>query len=414
MAVAVADKQGTNNVSQGTTLDLTTLTVSGSNTGIIALISTTGVPTGVTVVWDPAGANQSLALIDSEADPSGSQVTVFAFLLIAPTAGNKTLRYTASGGGNQYVSIQAVALTGADQSTLITSADTLKNNGNSTTPTTGAVTSSSDGATFAATANNTVFVSSNNQTLIFSASTGGVGGSGTYALGGSTNTHSWTLSTNPNWACIGVHVIAFTAGSPPTLTTVSPNTGNHNTTVAVTLTGTNFVASGLAVSISGSNVAVTSVTYVSPTSVTCNFVIDITAAAGARNVSVTTVNGTSGNQTFTINTPPTISSISPIQVDVNTTNTTITVTGTGIATTGLAASISPSTDLTIHSVSFGSSTSMTFQVDVASIASPSFRTVTISQTVGGVSNGSTITIGHPAAGGGSGAVSSRGSGAIRG
>ena len=76
----------------------------------------------------------------------------------------------------------------------------------------------------------------------------------------------------------------------PTLTSVSPNQGLQGTTVAVTLTGTNFVVGGTTVNVSGSGVTVATVTVNSirsravpdnGTSLTANFVIDPTAAAGS-------------------------------------------------------------------------------------------------------------------------------------
>ena len=72
------------------------------------------------------------------------------------------------------------------------------------------------------------------------------------------------------------------------------------TTVAVTLTGTNFVAGATTVNVGGSGVTVTNVVVSSRTSLTANFVLDPAAATGARTVTVTTAAGTSGAQTFTV------------------------------------------------------------------------------------------------------------------
>src|SRR4029453_2812849 len=96
----------------------------------------------------------------------------------------------------------------------------------------------------------------------------------------------------------------FTINLPaPTLTSVAPNQGLRVTTVAVTLTGTNFVVGATTVNVSGSGVTVNTVVVGSGTSLTANFVIDAAAAGGARTVTVTTAGGTSGGQTFTINVP---------------------------------------------------------------------------------------------------------------
>ena len=68
------------------------------------------------------------------------------------------------------------------------------------------------------------------------------------------------------------------AAGAPTLTSVSPNQGIRGTTVAVTLTGTNFIAGATTVTVGGSGVTVTNVTVGSETSLTANFVLDPTAA----------------------------------------------------------------------------------------------------------------------------------------
>ena len=78
------------------------------------------------------------------------------------------------------------------------------------------------------------------------------------------------------------------APGAPTLTSVSPNQGIRGTTVAVTLTGTNFVVGATTVTVSGGGVTVTNVVVGSSTSLTANFVLDPAAATGARTVTVTT------------------------------------------------------------------------------------------------------------------------------
>ncbi len=99
-------------------------------------------------------------------------------------------------------------------------------------------------------------------------------------------------------------VEAQSPGAAPTLTGVAPNQGIQGTTVAVTLTGTNFVAGATTVTVSGGGVTVTNVTVGSATSLTANFVLDRDRHDGARTVTVTTAGGTSGGQTFTVNLPP--------------------------------------------------------------------------------------------------------------
>ncbi len=120
------------------------------------------------------------------------------------------------------------------------------------------------------------------------------------------------------------------APGAPTLTSLSPNQGIRGTTVAVTLTGTNFIAGGTTVTVSGTGITVTGVTVSSNTSLTANFALDAAAALGARNVTVTTAGGTSAALSFTVNPPapgaPTLTSVSPNQ---GTQGTTVAVTLTG-------------------------------------------------------------------------------------
>ncbi len=101
----------------------------------------------------------------------------------------------------------------------------------------------------------------------------------------------------------------------PTLTSLSPNQGIRGTTVAVTLTGTNFVVGATTVTVGGDGVTVNTVVVGSGTSLTANFVLDAAARRWARTVTVTTAGGTSGAQTFTVTLPapvaPTLTSVSP-------------------------------------------------------------------------------------------------------
>jgi hypothetical protein len=73
-------------------------------------------------------------------------------------------------------------------------------------------------------------------------------------------------------------------------------------TVAVTLTGTNFVVGATTVNVSGAGVTVNTVVVGSGTSLTANFVID-PAAAGCPRHGDGHAGGTSGAQTFTVNPP---------------------------------------------------------------------------------------------------------------
>jgi hypothetical protein len=193
----------------------------------------------------------------------------------------------------------------------------------------------------------------------------------------------------------------------PTLTSVSPNQGTPGTTVAVTLTGTNFVVGATTVTVAGGGVTVLSgagsvkvanITVSSATSLTANFVIDPTAAAGPRAVTVTTAGGTSGPQTFTINAPPpgapTLTSVSPNQ-GLRGETIAVTLTGTNFVV-GATTVIVAGGGVTVNNVVVGSSTSLTanFMLDLAADGP---RTVTVT-TAGGTSGPQTFTITLPASG----------------
>jgi hypothetical protein len=89
--------------------------------------------------------------------------------------------------------------------------------------------------------------------------------------------------------------------SAPTLLSIAAAGGSRNTTLAVTLTGANFILGATTVAISGANVTVSSVTVTGPGTLLANFNIASGAATGARNVTVSTSVGTSAPMTFTIN-----------------------------------------------------------------------------------------------------------------
>ena len=160
------------------------------------------------------------------------------------------------------------------------------------------------------------------------------------------------------------------AAGAPTLTSLSPNQGVRARTVAVTLTGTNFVAGATTVTVSGGGVTVNTVTVGSATSLTANFVLDPAAAEGPRTVTVTTAAGTSGAQTFTVTVPlppgtPTLTSVSPNQ-GVPGSTVAVTLTGTNFVAGATTVTVGGS-GVTVTTVVVGSSTSLTanFVLDAA-------------------------------------------------
>jgi Coenzyme PQQ synthesis protein D (PqqD)/IPT/TIG domain len=179
----------------------------------------------------------------------------------------------------------------------------------------------------------------------------------------------------------------------PTLTSVAPNQGIRGTTVAVTLTGTNFVVGATTVAVGGGGVTVNNVVVGSSTSLTASFVLDPAATEGPRTVTVTTAGGTSGAQTFAINLPPpTLSSVSPNQGTLGTT-VPVTLTGTNFVVGATTVNVSGA-GVTVNNVVVGSSTSLTANLVLDPAAAAGARTVTVT-TAGGTSGPQTFTISLP-------------------
>jgi hypothetical protein len=94
----------------------------------------------------------------------------------------------------------------------------------------------------------------------------------------------------------------FTVTPPtvkPTLSTLSPNSGNRGTSVRVTLTGTNFAAPAT-ISVASGGITVSNVAIVSATKITATFRVSSTAARQAHTVTVTTHAGASNSLSFTV------------------------------------------------------------------------------------------------------------------
>ncbi len=91
---------------------------------------------------------------------------------------------------------------------------------------------------------------------------------------------------------------ALSLPNAPSLTAaISPSSGAANSSVPITITGTNLSAG--TINVSGTGVSPGNVNT-SATQITATFTIAANAAAGVRNVTVTTAGGTSNAETFTV------------------------------------------------------------------------------------------------------------------
>ena len=161
---------------------------------------------------------------------------------------------------------------------------------------------------------------------------------------------------------------------PPTLTSISPISGVQGQGVAVTLTGTNFVA-GATIGVSGAGITVSNTTVASATQITATFAIAANAATGAQNVTVTTSGGTSGAQPFTVNlAPPTLTSISP-NSGAQGQSVPVTLTGTNFVA-GAAIGVSGA-GITVSNTTVLSATQITATFAIAANAATGAQNITV-------------------------------------
>jgi hypothetical protein len=177
----------------------------------------------------------------------------------------------------------------------------------------------------------------------------------------------------------------YTAPPPPTLTSVTPNSGVRGTTVPVTLTGTNFTAAtgteDVDVAVTGTGITIGAITVVNSGTITTTFTITATTPIGARNVSVTTEGGTSNTQTFTVM-GPSLTSISPNAGELGT-SVPVTLTGSGL--TG-ATAIAAGGGITVSNLAVVNDTTVTATFTIATTAGLTARNVTVTTTPGGTGN----------------------------
>jgi sugar lactone lactonase YvrE len=305
--------------------------------------------------------------------PSGVAVEASGNFLIADTDNNRIRQVT----GAAYVSLSPTSLSFGNQTVGTTSAAqtaTLTNTGSAT------LTINSIGA------------SGDFSETTECGSSVPAGGSCTISVtftptAAGTRTGTLTVSDNAPGSPQTVS-LSGTGIGPPTLTSISPNSGAQGTAVAVTLTGTSFI-SGATVSINNAGVTVSNVSVVSSTQISATFTIAATATVGAANVTVTTSAGTSNAVTFTITSPaPTLTSISP-NSGAQGTAVTVTLTGTNFIS-GATVGIS-NAGVAVSNVTVVSATQITATFTIASNATTGAANVTVT-TSGGTSNAVTFTI----------------------
>ena len=171
--------------------------------------------------------------------------------------------------------------------------------------------------------------------------------------------------------------------APPTVGSVSPNSGTRGTVVNVTITGTNFT-SGSAVTVSGGGIAVSNVAFVDADHVTATFTISALASTTARNVTVQTAGGTAtANNAFTVlSAVPTVTGVSP-NSGLRGTVVQVTITGTNFGTNPLVTAGFGGVSVSNVSVN-GTGTQITATFTISTTATISARDVRVT-TLNGIS-----------------------------
>ena len=201
---------------------------------------------------------------------------------------------------------------------------------------------------------------------------------------------------------------AFTSGNSASLTidppaavqSVTPNTGVVGTTVNVTIQGlySNFFKGTSSVS-AGPGIMVQSLTVVSTTVITAQFVIALNAVAGPRTVTVTTAAEVASlANAFTVSGTPALVSVNPNAGQQGQQNLSVTITGqfTHFAQGATIASLG--VGITVASLTVNSAASVTAVVNIDPSVSLGTRnlTLTTNAEVVTLANAFTITAGNQA------------------
>lgn len=199
-------------------------------------------------------------------------------------------------------------------------------------------------------------------------------------------------------------VTSTVACVPPTITDADPTTGETGTTVTgVTITGTNFVrgATEVRLSMTGQNhIWATNVDVKSDSTLTCDFVIPATAAAGLRNIVLVTCPDspqTLASKKFAISctgtAAPTVESIVPTIGYAGTTLTNVAVTGTNFlaGSTTVTLTMAGQPDINATAVNVTSKEALTCTLGLPPSAVSGLRSVVVASgcsiTPGMLNNG---------------------------
>jgi hypothetical protein len=210
----------------------------------------------------------------------------------------------------------------------------------------------------------------------------------TFTILGSATVGVQNVTVTTTAGTSGVQTFTVNLLLPPTLISISSNSGAQGQSVPVTLTGSNFVT-GATIGLSGTSITITDVVVRSLTQIEATFIIAGDGVATAQNITVTTMAGTSGAQVFTVNqAPPTLNLISP-NGGIEGQSVSVTLTGTNFiagATIGLSGG-----GITVSNTTVASATQITATFTIAGDAAVGANEVTVT-TSGGASGNQMFTV----------------------
>jgi hypothetical protein len=215
--------------------------------------------------------------------------------------------------------------------------------------------------------------------------------SGTFNLTGQAAAYWKVVVINPNKGRAEFGNLTSTgflvSGATPTLTDVAPDTRSSGTNGTVlTLTGTNF-ARGATVTFSpnigGTEIVVSNPTWVSLTSFQVTVNISGSATTGARDVTFTNFDTQPAtcNDCFTVTGPPNVTDVTPNSRGQGALDQVLAVTGTNFVDTPTVTFSGGG--ITVDSVQFDDAEHLQVQIDVASGAAITARTMTVTNPDGG-------------------------------
>jgi len=178
-------------------------------------------------------------------------------------------------------------------------------------------------------------------------------------------------------------------GGAPTISQLNPISGAQNSSISLTITGTNLAGATSVNFNPASGITVSNINS-SATQVTANISIAATAGLGGRDVSVTVGSQTSNIKPFTVTSAsslPSIISLVPNPVPVNNTGFTLTVNGTGFVSGAQVYVNSSQRNTTFYSANL-----LTADLLGSDRSTAGVRAITVVNPDGGTSTPFTLTI----------------------